>query len=303
MAAAVGARLCYSAAVELQTEHRTGEAAPSASVILLRDGPQGLETFLVRRHRDSAVLGGVHVFPGGKVDDEDAGLAARLDRAAQELQARLGEPELSVDAAAALHVAAIRELHEETGVLCAAVAPAQARAAWAALRQGRRFAELLATADWTLQASRLFPWSRWITPVVGGVGRKRFDTRFFVATVPPGQDAAHDEHEATASVWLAPRAALLQYWEGTIELAPPQIMTLQHLARHQDAAGVLRAAGERPPPCVRQHPIAAGGGRILCYPGDPEHPEQERVMPGPLRLAWRGTRFEPHDGLAALLPD
>ena len=80
--------------------------------------------------------------------------------------------------------------------------------------------EIAARLDLRLQASRLVPWSRWVTPVVGGVVRKRFDTRFFVAAVPPGQDPSHDDHEATASLWLTPRAALLRYWEGGIELAP-----------------------------------------------------------------------------------
>src|SRR5437868_2855591 len=81
-----------------------------------------------------------------------------------------------------------------------------------------------------LHASALQPWSRWITPSVGGVMRKRFDTRFFLAEVPPGQEPAHDNHEAVESCWLAPRAALQQYWDRRIQLAPPQIMSLAHLA-------------------------------------------------------------------------
>ena len=79
----------------------------AASVVMLRDGAQGLEVLLMRRHTDSAVLGGAYVFPGGKVDAADAGAdtLARLDRAPAELHARLGEPALSPEQAAAFYVA------------------------------------------------------------------------------------------------------------------------------------------------------------------------------------------------------
>jgi 8-oxo-dGTP pyrophosphatase MutT (NUDIX family) len=287
--------------MELQTFHNHGPAAPSASVVLLRDGAHGLEVFLLRRHGQSDVLGGAYVFPGGKLDREDAEWADRLDRTPAQLHALLAEPELRDEEAAGLFVAAIREVFEETGVLYADIAPEQARTAWAALRGGPRFDELLGPLGLTLAASALQPWSRWITPTLSSVVRKRFDTRFFVAAVPPGQEARHDEHEATEGVWLAPRAALCQYWEGAIEFAPPQIMSLVHLARHDSVAGVLAAARARTPPCIRPQPQDVDGVRVLCYPGDPWHPEREQVLPGPTRLCWRNKRFEPEGGLPVLL--
>jgi hypothetical protein len=191
----------------------------------------------------------------------------------------------------------------EEAVLLADVTPAQARAAWAALREGPRFDELLAPSGLRLAASALQPWSRWITPALSSVGRKRFDTRFFLATVPPGQEARHDDHEATESLWLAPRAALRQYWDGAIELAPPQILGLSHLARHRSVASVLAAAASCKPPCIRPEPRDAEGLRVLCYPGDPWHSEPRRALPGPTRLTWRNKRFEPDAGLAILLGD
>ena len=289
--------------MELNTIRNEGPPAPSATVVLLRDAGGDLEVFLLRRHGQSDVLGGAYVFPGGKLDREDEEWADRLDRAPGELHALLGEPELSPPQAAGLFVAAIREVFEETGLLFADVTPAQARQAWAALRQGPRFDELLAPLGLQLTASALQPWSRWITPTLSSVGRKRFDTRFFVATVPPGQEPAHDEHEATESLWLAPRTALRQYWEGQIELAPPQIMSLTHLARHRSVASVFAAAAARRPPCIRPEPRDVEGVRVLCYPGDPWHPEGEQVLPGPTRLSWRNQRFEPDAGLAILLGD
>jgi 8-oxo-dGTP pyrophosphatase MutT (NUDIX family) len=289
--------------MELQTFHNHGPAAPSATVVLLRDRDGELEVFLLRRHVQSEVLAGAYVFPGGKLDREDAEWADRLDVPPAQLHTLLGEPELQPGEAAALFVAAIREVFEETGVLFADVAPAQARMLWAAMREGPRFDELLSPLAPTLTASALLPWSRWITPTISSVVRKRFDTRFFVAAVPAGQVPGHDEHEAVESLWLPPRAALRQYWDGAIELAPPQIMSLAHLARHRSVASVFAAARERKPPCIRPQPSDVDGVRVLCYPGDPWHPEREQLLPGPTRLSWRNQRFEPEGGLAKLLGD
>lgn len=289
--------------MELQTFHNHGPAAASATVVLLRDRGGELEVFLLRRHGQSDVLGGAYVFPGGKLDPEDAQWADRLDLPAPRLHELLGEPELQAGEAAALFVAAIREVFEETGVLFAGLPPERASELWALLRQGPGFDELLAPLGLTLTASALLPWSRWVTPTISSVVRKRFDTRFFVAAVPAGQEPRHDEHEATESLWLPPRAALRQYWEGAIELAPPQIMSLAHLARHANVASVFSAARARKPPCIRPQPRDVEGVRVLCYPGDPWHSESEQALPGPTRLSWRNGRFEPEGGLARLMGD
>jgi 8-oxo-dGTP pyrophosphatase MutT (NUDIX family) len=287
--------------MELNSVVIAGPAFPSATVVLLRDRPAGLEVFLQRRHAQSEVLGGAHVFPGGKADPQDLAWADRLDTPVERLHALLGEPELEATAAAALYVTAIRELFEETGVLLADVSPQQAREAWALLRQGQCFEHRSCAGELRLSTRALQPWSRWITPKLSSVTRRRFDTRFFLATVPEGQEPAHDAHEATASAWLAPRAALRQYWDGAIELAPPQILSLAHLARHASAAGVLQAARQRQPPCIRPEPHEVDGRRVLCYPGDPWHSIAQQALPAPTRLVWRNQRFEPDGGLDALL--
>ncbi|MBI5279271.1 MAG: NUDIX hydrolase [Burkholderiales bacterium] len=268
----------------------------SATVIMLRDAPGGIEVFLIRRHGLSDVLGGAHVFPGGKVDREDVQLAARLDQPMEALHAALGEAQLSPGQAAALHVAAIREVFEETGVLYAGVDESLAREAWELMREGRRFDEVVDALDLGLTTAGLAPWSRWITPLVGGVVRKRFDTRFFVAAAPPGQEPVHDEHEATESIWLRPRDALEQYWGGAIQLAPPQLMSLAHLSRLASVNEVLAEARRRPPARICPESFEQDGTRAVCYPGDPRHSEKVRVMPGPTCLLWRNDRFEPPDG-------
>ena len=275
----------------------------AASVVLLRDGEGGLEVFLVKRHGLSDVLGGAYVFPGGKVDREDAVLDvdAHLDLAASVMHAALGEAHLDESEAAALHVAALREAFEESGVLFAQGAGESAAAqARELLREGRAFDEVLAMMQLRLQASQLQPWSRWVTPSVGGVMRKRFDTRFFLAPVPGGQVARHDDHETTESVWLPPRAALAQYWSREIELAPPQIMSLAHLARHTSVQGAIDEARTRTPPLILPEPFEHEGVRVICYPGDERHSVRERALPGPTRLHYRDKRFEPAGGFDAL---
>jgi len=267
---------------------------------MLRDGAAGLEVFLLQRHGLSDVLGGAYVFAGGKVDREDVELEARLDLPADTLQASLGEPALEGQQASGLFVAAIREAFEETGVLYARADAAAARQAWARLREGMQFAELAQQLQLRLHASALVPWSRWITPIVGGVVRKRFDTRFFVAAIPAGQQPQHDQHEAIGSVWLTPRAALEQYWAGDIQLAPPQIMGLAHLSRFADVAGVIADARSRRPPTVLPESFEHDGARVVCYPGDERHSVAQRALPGPTRLCWRNKRFEPVGGFEAL---
>lgn len=289
--------------MELNNETSESPVRAAASVVMLRDGLAGLEVFLLKRHGLADVLGGAFVFPGGKVDAHDALLdvAAHLDLPASALLASLGESQLAQDAATALYVAALREAFEETGVLYAQGAGADdATTAWQLLREGRAFDEMLALTSLRLEASRLQPWSRWITPAVGGVMRKRFDTRFFLAAVPPGQSARHNDHESTESAWLTPRAALEQYWAGHIELAPPQIMGLAHLSRHRDVSSAIAEARARKPPVILPEPFEHDGTRIICYPGDERHSVAERALPGPTRLHYRNRRFEPADGFDAL---
>lgn len=255
--------------MHLQTEPIQSAPVASATVIMVREGADGPEVFLLQRHGLSDVLGGAYVFPGGKVDKEDAAGIGELDLGLEEMHRALGEPELSLEEAGALYAGALRELQEEAGV--------------------------------TLSASALVPWSRWITPIVGGVVRKRFDARFFIALADASHDARHDGYETIESGWHRPRDALEQYWLREIELAPPQIMTLQHIARFPTGRQAVDAARSRKPPLILPHSWQEPEGRAVCYPGDELHPVRERAMPGPTRLFWRNKRFEPDGGLQTLL--
>lgn len=70
------------------------EPAPAATVLVTRERDAGLEVLLLKRHRDLAFMPGAWVFPGGKVDEDDAG-STDLERARS---------------------AAVREVHEEAGI-------------------------------------------------------------------------------------------------------------------------------------------------------------------------------------------
>lgn len=276
---------------------------PAATVMVLRDGPQGLEVLLVRRHGNSGVLGGVHVFPGGKLDPADQLVdPALLDRSPDGCQQLLAEPGLDAGTAVGLHMAALRETFEECGLLLGQATPAgavqQLREHTAA---GAAFGEALRRVGLRPAVAGLLPWSRWVTPRVPSVTNKRFDTRFFVAAAPAGQQVEHCAFEATEAVWLAPRAGLERYWAGEIDLAPPQIMTLSQFSRLGSVQAVLAAARSRPPALVAPEPFDDNGCRVICYPGDPRHPMPEPAWPGPTRLTYRNQRFEPDGGLAVLL--
>ena len=290
--------------MELNLEVVTTPLRPAATVVLLRNAPAGLEVFLMKRHGLSDVLGGAYVFPGGKVDAVDAELdIVHLDQPLSVLHAGLNEADISERTAGGLYVAALREAFEESGVLFAQSELAQAvdapRAA-TLLREGLGFNAMLAKMALRLQTRSLAPWTRWITPTSPSVMNKRFDTRFFVAAVPAGQVAVHDDHETTASIWLSPRKALAQYWDGRIALAPPQIMSLVHLSHHADVGSVLAQARSRLPPVIAPEPFDQDSGRVICYPGDVRHSLCEPVMPGPTRLYYRNKRFEPDGGFDRL---
>ena len=278
----------------------------AATVVLLRDAAASMEVLLLRRNAKASNMAGVYVFPGGKLDEADSNLdaATLLDQPHATLQAGLNEPGTDAPTASGLYVAALREALEECGLLLAESAGPSAQVdalrARALLRDGLPFCDMLAQLQLRLQTRQLAPWSRWITPLAPSMGTRRFDTRFFVAQAPADQTALHDNEETTDSVWLAPRAALEQYRDGSIDLAPPQIMSLAHLARHANVRSVLEAARRQRPPTVLPEAFDDKGMRVICYPGDARHSVLERALPGPTRLRYHERRFVPEEGFEAL---
>jgi 8-oxo-dGTP pyrophosphatase MutT (NUDIX family) len=261
--------------------------AAAATVVLVRDGATGPEVLLVQRNRATAFMGGAFVFPGGRVDagDSDGALSARVD-GLNDAEARLAEPGLG-PTAAALFVAAIRETLEEAGILLGSL-EGDLGELRRALTDGTSFAEAALAANIRLDATRLHPFARWVTPAVE---RKRFDARFFAAVVDRAEIASHDAHETVASMWASPADAVAKHLAGAIDLPPPTLRTLELFSGLPSAASILDVARAAPPPLVRPVFRDLAGSFILALPGDEEHPEKARVMRGTTRFVCRDARW------------
>src|SRR4030081_2624605 len=72
----------------------------------------------------------------------------------------------------------------------------------------------------------LVKFSRWITPAAVKI---RFDTHFFLAPLPPGQEPRIDGEECIDLGWFRPRAALDAFGAGEIQLVFPTLQPLEQL--------------------------------------------------------------------------
>ncbi len=265
----------------------------AATVLVVRDSPNGPEVFFVKRAAGVRFMGGAYVFPGGRLDPEDADPAVACDLDAATCAQRLGDDDPA--RARALHVAALRECLEESGLLLSA-APVDADvvdALRSALvpRERPTLAALLQTHGVTLSCAALIPWSRWVTP---RQETKRFDARFFVARAPSDVSRAqHDGGETVASGWLTPADAIAKARAGEIVLAPPTWRTLAEIADAPDVAALLNVAHS---PSVAWEPsvLAVDDTFAVLLPDDPDHPEAlSTPRPGlPTRFTYRDGTWE-----------
>ncbi len=256
------------------------EPRPSASVILVRDGEPGLETFMVQRHARSRVAPSAYVFPGGTVRADDFDTA---DIDLTQLLSERADTPVARDEAGAYLVSAVRELFEEAGVLLARhphgdfVSLAGA-ADHERLKQDRpRVHEAQTTLRAVVERERLHLaldalvlFSHWVTPPIDS---RQFDTRFFMARVPAHQTPAHDDTETTHSLWVRPADAIAQAERHDIVLPPPTWITLRELEPFATVEAALawartRIVTRRMPKAMEQD-----GHRMLLMPGDPLHPD------------------------------
>lgn len=270
---------------------------PAATVMLVRDGGDGLEVFMLQRTLSAAFARGQYVFPGGKVDDADHGEAFEpicdgLDDATA--SSRLG----MASGGLAWLVAAIRECFEEAGVLLArrrdedhvvrfgdgSVADRFHRARHAIHEGEHSLADLCTDEDLLLLTDRIHLVDHWVTPVGE---RRRFDTRFFVAAAPEDQEPLHDDKETIASRWVRPADALELWRAGELQMFPPTVASLEFLLPHPDVERAISAsAAVGIPPVITPRIVLddAGGVVGIRRPGDADYdatPVPEFVIGAP----------------------
>ena len=219
----------------LHPQREPAPVRPAATVLLLRDTPQGIEILMTRRSMNASFAPGAYVFPGGGIDGLDAASHAQASRRATQSDLHLTQA-----------IAAIRESFEELGILLARRPDGTMASAndIAALDRKAPFAAQCAERGLVMAASEVFVLAHWITdrdlP-------RRFDVPFLVARMPDGQTPVADDAEQFEPVWVRPADALARHEAGQFFIIFPTIRTLQRLQHYPDVAAVLAAcASERP---------------------------------------------------------
>jgi 8-oxo-dGTP pyrophosphatase MutT (NUDIX family) len=204
----------------MEFTNESGPVYPSATVVLIRDGASGLEALLVQRSKAVKHMGGMWVFPGGKVDEVDY----PQDR----------------DAYGAAINAAIRETHEEAG--------------------------LVITAD------QLVYLSHWTTPEGA---KKRFATWFFLAILHDDQQVQVDGGEISAHRWLCPHRAFAESQDHREELRlmPPTHVSLIDIADFSSCDEARQAIGAREAIVYEPRVVSVEGGLCFLYGSDAGYAE------------------------------
>lgn len=248
-------------------------AQPAATIVLLRDSSAGPpEIFMVERAQTMGFAAGAMVFPGGKVDAQDMELAR---------DARLapGFSGLEPDDAAA-RVAAIRETFEEAGVLVTSgervpdalrdeLRPQVARAALP-------FAEFLDRVGHRLDPDALTYFARWLPP--GLVAHRRYDTRFYLAHLPPGEVGAHDGEESTRSHWITAAGAIARADAGETAIIFPTRRNLEKLAQYASAQALIDATRNSEVRLVMPQVREIDGQAWLCIDDDCGYPVTREML-------------------------
>jgi ribonuclease/clavin/mitogillin len=190
----------------------------AGSIILLKDHSDP-KVFWVKRSPKLMFMGGFHAFPGGQLDKEDSLIpVSECDEAD----------------AAAMRVCAVREIFEETGLLLARGAE---RLSTERILEKRRalakgeasFKQILEEDDLQVAGSSLVPAGRWVTPPFAP---RRFDTWFFIAWLPEGQEALVETGELETGEWIRPSDAYDRWKRGEIIMAPPTLHIIRTLAEN-----------------------------------------------------------------------
>ena len=259
---------------------------PAASVLIVRQGDHTpLLVYMIRRRKTMRFMGGYYAFPGGKLEtgDADGATLARCRGLARDAAAQLVAASDGVDPVA-FWVAAARELLEEAGVVWAsdaAGAPIDVKAPGVAERVERVRRALLddtvplptlfEAEGWYLDLAPFRYLSHFITPPASPI---RFTARFFLTTLPPGQDAVHGDEEASESLWIDPAEGYRRFRRGEMPMADPAESALGYLSGFDsvDALWAAHADGRHKFHGILDRISPVGGPQVANAIGSPLPP-------------------------------
>nr|WP_281721303.1 NUDIX domain-containing protein [Nitrosomonas nitrosa] len=235
---------------------------PAATVLLLRDDPQ-FQVLMVKRHHEIDFASGALVFPGGKIQTDDADDGWRdcvIDWTEFDQVQR------------SIRIGAIREVFEEVGLLLGEHASGGSLKSGgdpsvrAAVASGEaRFLDIVREMGGRLSLSDMTPFARWITPTIMP---KRFDTWFYVAHAPTHQTAACDGRETVHQEWLVPSDAVELGTSRKRTIIFPTLMNLRRLAQSESAKDCIQAASRRSLAPVLPEIEQREDGPYLTLPAD-----------------------------------
>lgn len=238
----------------------------AATIVLARETNGGpFEVLLLKRPHTSRFAAGAFVFPGGTIDDADAD------------EAVIGRlPSAGPDAEPSAIIAALRELFEETGLLLGSEMPGEQRSVlrYQLMEENKPFREMLEDLGLSFAALSICYFARWVTPARFS---RRYDTRFFLATLPPVQSDFEPEltDEMTEFVWLTPQRAVELFRGGRLPMLFPTRVTLQALAEFSSVEEMTKVFATRRVEPLTPRLLIKGNSIRPVLPGDPGYEQAD----------------------------
>jgi 8-oxo-dGTP pyrophosphatase MutT (NUDIX family) len=214
-------------------------AVPSATLVLIRENDGGMELFMVKRHAKIDFAPGALVFPGGALEENDY---------LPQWRDYLDDTSIP-DEEIPWRIAAIRETYEESGILLARNADGTTLEEDYLFEKRQEleehrltFLELVQNEDLRLCVGQMECFANWITPIQSP---KRFDTLFYLAPAPQGQDGEMDGYEVVETLWDSGENILQLAEDGAFTVVFATEMNVSWVTRHSGVDAAMKAAAEK----------------------------------------------------------
>jgi 8-oxo-dGTP pyrophosphatase MutT (NUDIX family) len=204
---------------------------PASTVVLMDELSR---VYLTKRPVTMKFMGGFHVFPGGTVESHDTLVETDY--------VKCDETRLSISLSH--YIAGARELFEEVGIFLGntidgfpVLLPKEKVMKYRndLLKGEIPFIRMLEQEKLYFDPQCLTYFGQIITPEESPI---RFDTRFFLAKLPQGQNPEPDQKEIDEAFWIKPEDAITAFRNKKIKLAPPTILTLQSIIEFQKSGSL-----------------------------------------------------------------